>query len=258
MKYRRFIVITFLVIVVSAILLLIAVWNSLLRSSDVHNEGWIIVYIVILIIAVVTLYYFALKLSDNKAYQISVDKIVTAEKEKLMKKMEEKKSQAHEAVAEESDLNARVDNIVSGLQSVKSVDTFANKLLMNISKEIEIVRGVFFSAEIDKITFTCKGEYALTGKKPPSFKLGENLTGQTAKNRVLSSYDEIPAGYFKAESGLGGALPKHLIIVPLVHKEKALAVIEIATFKKINSSQVKILNLLISELGERMNKFVSA
>jgi hypothetical protein len=258
LKYRRFILVTFLVIVVSAFLTLAAVWNSLLTVQDIRNEGWIIVFLIILIIAVAILFYFALKLSDNIVFQESVDKLIATEKEKLLKKMEEKKSQTHEAITEESDLSFRIDKVLSGLKSVKTIETFANKLLMNISSEIEIVRGVFFYSGNVMDTFACKGEYALTGNKPASFKLGENLTGQVAKNRTLSSFDEIPADYFKAESGLGGTVPRHLIIFPMVYKEKTLAVIELATFKKIDSSQMKILNTLISELGERLNKFVSA
>jgi anti-anti-sigma regulatory factor len=257
-KYRRFVMVIFMIIIIAAFLTLAAIWNSLLTAGDVRNEGWIIVFLFILFAACVALFYFSFKLSDPIAFQENTDKLVSEEKEKLKRKLEEQKSQEKELLTEEMNAKEKIDQIVAGLQSVKTIDSFANKVLMNISKQVEIVRGIFFFRGNQKESFTCKGEYALAGSKPAPFKMGENLTGQVAKNKTLTTIHEIPDDYFRIESGLGGALPKHLIIFPLVCNNETMAVIELATFKKIEASQVKILNTLISDLGERLNKFVSA
>jgi anti-anti-sigma regulatory factor len=247
-----------MVIIIAAFLTLAAIWNSLLTAGDVRNEGWIIVFLLILISGCIALFYFSYKLSDPVAFQENVDKLVAAEKDKLKKKLEEKKAQEKETLMEETNVKERIDQIVAGLQSVKSIDSFANKVLMNISKQVEIVRGIFFFRGNQEESFACKGEYALAGNKPASFKMGENLNGQVAKNKTLTAIHEIPDEYFRIESGLGGALPKHLIIFPLVCNNETVAVIELATYKNIDAVQVKILNTLISDLGERLNKFVSA
>jgi uncharacterized membrane protein YbhN (UPF0104 family) len=139
-RYRRFVVVIFMVIIIAAFLTLAAIWNSLRTASNVRNEGWIIVFLLILIAACIALFYFSYKLSDPVAFQENTDKLVTAEKEKLKKKLEEMKSQEKESLTEESNLKERLDQITAGLQSVKSIDSFANKLLMNISKQVEIVR----------------------------------------------------------------------------------------------------------------------
>src|SRR4030042_5166981 len=106
--------------------------------------------------------------------------------------MQDEKSQEQEIFVEEADFKDRIAQIFSGLQSVKSIDSFANKVLMNISKQVEIVRGVFFYRGDKEELFTCKGEYAITGNKPVPFKLGENLPGQVATNKTLTSIHEIP------------------------------------------------------------------
>jgi anti-anti-sigma regulatory factor len=257
-KYRRFVLIIFMVIIIAAFLTFAAIWNTLLTAGNVRNEGWIIVFLLILIAACIALFYFSFRLSDPVAFEENVNAIVTAEKEKLKKKLEEKKIQEKESMTEEANMKESIEQIIAGLQSVKSIDSFANKVLMNISKQIEIVRGVFFYRGSKEEFFSCKGEYALTGNKPAPFKMGENLSGQAAKNKALTMIHEIPDDFFRIESGLGGALPRHLIIFPLVHNNEAMAVIELATFKKVDAAQVKILNTLISDLGERLNKFVSA
>ncbi|MBP1667857.1 MAG: histidine kinase [Bacteroidetes bacterium] len=257
-KYRRFILVIFMVIIIAACLTLAAIWNSLITASDVRNEGWIIVFLFILIAACIALFYFSFRLSDPVAHKENIDAIVATEKEKLKKKLEEKKSQEKETRTEEINLKEKIDQIAAGLQSVKSIDSFANKVLMNISKQVEIVRGIFFFRANKEELFTCKGEYALAGNKPAPFKLGENLDGQVAKNKTLTTIHEIPEDYFRIESGLGSALPRHLIIFPLVCNNETVAVIELATFRKIDAAQAKILNTLISDLGERLNKFVSA
>ncbi len=257
LKYRRFILITFLVVIIAAFLSLTAIWNSLLHTDDVRNEGWIIVFISIHLLASGILFYFSFKLSDEDALQTNINQIVNAEKEKILNKLKEKEKQAHEETMKEADISEKIKQIMTGLQSVKTIDSFANKFLINLSKQIEIVRGVFFLREKGKNSFTCQGEYALTGNKPPSFKMGEGLTGQVAKSQKISTIEEIPENYFKAESGLGASLPRHLIIFPVVYNNETLAVIEIAAFKKTTPAQLKILNTLTTELGERLNKFVS-
>jgi len=257
-KYRRFILVTFMVTIIAAFLTLAAIWNSILTAKDIRNEGWIIVFLSLLIASAVVLFFLSVKLSDPVAFQETVDNLVATEKMRWLKKQEDRKSQEEEAIAEETDLKDRIGQIYSGLASVKSLDSFANKVLMNISKQVEMVRGVFFYREDNGESYACKGEYALTGNKPSPFRLGENITGQTAKNKTLTCINEIPENYFRIESGLGGAFPKHLIILPLVYKNETLAVIELATFKKADAAQIKILNTLISDLGERLNKFVSA
>jgi hypothetical protein len=258
LKYRRLILVTFLVVVMAAFLSLAAIWNSLLNVSDVRNEGWIIVFIFIHLIASGILFYFSFKLSDKKVLQNYINSIVETEKEKITKKFQEKEKHIFEETLKEADISEKMKQLMAGLQSAKSVDAFANKLLINLSKQIEIVRGVFFMREKGKSLFNCKGEYALTGNTPPAFKIGEGLTGQVAKSQRISTIEEIPENYFKAESGLGSSLPKHLIIFPVIYNEETMAVIELATFKKINPTQLKILNTLTTELGERLNKFVTA
>ncbi len=258
LKYRRFILVTFSVIIMAALLSLAAIRNSLLNAVDVRNEGWIIVFIIIHLLAGIILFYFSLKLSDNEALQAYIEQVVSKEKEKITRKFEEKEKQAYEESIKEADISEKIKLILAGLQSVKTINSLANKLLINLSKHIEIVRGVFFIREKNKSTFVCEGEYALTGNTPPPFKVGEGLTGQVAKNQQLSIIEEIPENYFKAESGLGASMPKHLIIFPVVYNNQTLAVVELATFKKTNPTQLKILNTLTTELGERLNKFVSA
>lgn len=258
LKYRRFILITFLVVIVAAFLSLAAIWNSLLHASDVRNEGWIIVFIFIHLLASGILFYFSFKLSDEEALQNYINQIVNTEKEKILNKFKEKEKQAYEETLKEADISDQIKQILTGLQSVKTIDSFANKFLINLSKQIEIVRGVIFIREKGKKNlFTCQGEYALTGNKPPSFKTGEGLTGQVAKSQKISTIEEIPENYFKAESGLGASLPRHLIIFPVVYNNETLAVVELAAFKKTTPAQLKILNTLTTELGERLNKFVS-
>src|SRR4030043_2149248 len=119
-KYRRFVLIIFMVIIIAAFLTLAAIWNSLLTAGDVRNEGWIIVFLLILVAASIALFYFSFKLSDPVAFQQNVDNLVAAEKEKLKKKMEEKKLQEKEMLTEEMNVKEKIDQIVAGLQSVKT------------------------------------------------------------------------------------------------------------------------------------------
>ncbi len=60
--------------------------------------------------------------------------------------------------------------------------------------------------------------------------LGEGMTGQVVLEKQTLYRSDIPRDFVKITSGLGAALPRHLIIVPLMLDQKVYGVVEIASF----------------------------
>ena len=78
-----------------------------------------------------------------------------------------------------------------------------------------------------------------------SFKLGEGLVGQCAQDRRPVTLDHLPPNYLRVTSGLGGAAPAQVVALPLLSKDTLLGVLEIATFRALNTQEKELFKDLL-------------
>jgi putative methionine-R-sulfoxide reductase with GAF domain len=90
------------------------------------------------------------------------------------------------------------------------------------------------------------------------FKEGENITGQAAASKDIVIIDNIPEEYFTAESGLGNAKPKQIIIVPVLIKNNVDAVLELSSFKSQSNINKEIIRNLMTEVGSKIEQITKA
>ena len=86
-----------------------------------------------------------------------------------------------------------------------------------------------------------------------NFGTTEGLVGRCAFEKLPVYLKEIPEEYIKLTSGLGGAEPNCLLLVPLVINEKVLGVVELASFNEIPQYQIDFLQTL----GENIASTIS-
>ncbi len=93
--------------------------------------------------------------------------------------------------------------------------------------------------------------YAYSKKKYIEKRIGlkEGLIGQCIVEKNSIYLEEIPNTYLHITSGLGAALPKALLIVPIKIDEKVLGAIEIASFKPFSANQVRLAETLAERLA---------
>jgi CheY-like chemotaxis protein len=90
--------------------------------------------------------------------------------------------------------------------------------------------GLFYLADpAGKLTVA--GQYGLGDAAARAagegFQVGEGLLGQACRSDDLLVIDEPPDGYFRVRSGLGEALPRSLVFVPLRWRSRVVGVVEI-------------------------------
>jgi len=85
-----------------------------------------------------------------------------------------------------------------------------------------------------------------------SFRIGDGLVGQCAKERNIIRVDQIPDGYITINSGLGASAPRHILLVPVEHHGNLLAVLEIASTEPFNNQQITLLKSLLEPFAAAM------
>lgn len=157
---------------------------------------------------------------------------------------------------EKLDTNYFISKIIPKHNAKIDITKYTEKILSNIAKEFDIVQGLFFVKAKDSDEFNITGKYAYFGEEEPkSFKLGETLSGQVAKNQKVLNLKEIPENYITILSGLGSSSPNHLIIIPVVVEKNTVAIIELASFKEFKGNFKELFQTISEKIGNELLKY---
>src|SRR6185312_12382248 len=83
--------------------------------------------------------------------------------------------------------------------------------------------------------------------------IGEGLVGQCASEKRRMLISDLPAQTVPIRSGLFEALPRNVIVLPVLFEEKVKAVIELASLSVFTTSQMTFLEQLTDSIGIVLN-----
>jgi GAF domain-containing protein len=88
---------------------------------------------------------------------------------------------------------------------------------------------------------------------PRHLRVGEGLIGQCAveKRRMLIS--DLPTHTVPIRSGLFQAIPKNVIVLPVLFEDQVKAVIELASLNAFTASHLALLEQLTASIGIVLN-----
>jgi CheY-like chemotaxis protein/signal transduction histidine kinase/HAMP domain-containing protein len=141
------------------------------------------------------------------------------------------------------------------LQGQRELTTVGRLLLSELAPLVNAQQGVLYQMEAEKPgSLMLLSSFADTTEgHEETVRVGEGLVGQCAleKRRMLIS--DLPADTVPVRSGLFKAVPKSVIVLPILFEDRVKAVIELASLNAFTNSHLAFLEQLTSSIGIVLN-----
>lgn len=87
------------------------------------------------------------------------------------------------------------------------------------------------------------GSYAFHQRKNNAsvFAIGEGMVGQAAREKKPIVFNDIPGDYIKINSGLGNAVPRNILVYPVLYEGEVKGVIEIGSAREFSELDLQFL-----------------
>jgi PAS domain S-box-containing protein len=132
----------------------------------------------------------------------------------------------------------------------------AEEVLRELVKYMKVNQGALFVvANNSKEVLELMATYAYEKKKfvNDEINIGNGLAGQCVLERKTVYLKEVPKDYVRITSGLGEALPRTLILVPLIHNEKVYGVLEMASFKPLDTYHITFIEKVAESIASTIS-----
>ena len=173
------------------------------------------------------------------------------------------KSQKEEIKRKKEDQNRRWVN--EGLavfgellrQNADNLEQFGHEIIKKLVHYIDATQGGLFiknDNEQRKVTFDLLSAFAYDRQKflKRTVELGEGIVGACAIEKETILLTEIPQNYLQIVSGLGGANPNSLVLVPLKIENEVLGVIEMASFHKFEKYHIEFIEKIAESIASTL------
>lgn len=228
----------FLIAAIVMALFVINIFKLFQNNGDLANTSHgllLIIYFAILIVLfiMVLLNVFA---QTRKVHTVINENIKLKEEQLQLTSAQKKQAtDKNEVEAAEDDSKMNVlDEVWEEVKKEKDADKITETFLIQLSKKIEIVQGLFYLFDKKEKKFKVAAKYAYYNEEEPvSFDFGEGLSGQVAKDMKPMYISDLPEKYMTVASGLGSAAPSHLLILPVINKKKVIGIVELASYMEL-------------------------
>jgi signal transduction histidine kinase/DNA-binding response OmpR family regulator len=143
------------------------------------------------------------------------------------------------------------------LQGQRDLTNVGRMVLSELCPVVAAQHAEFYVLSGDKEPpqLTLLASYASEGKGAlgKQVGLGEGLVGQCAIEKMPILLEGLPADYIRISSGLGGAPPRSVLVLPLIFEGQVRGVLELASMGGLNSTHQAFLEQLTESIGIVLN-----
>jgi HAMP domain-containing protein/CheY-like chemotaxis protein/signal transduction histidine kinase len=142
------------------------------------------------------------------------------------------------------------------LQGQRDLATVGRMLLSELAPLVHAQQGVIYQMEAegwsDLVLLSAFADGGHDGH-PHHLKVGEGLVGQCAAEKRRMLISDLPPQSVPIRSGLFQAVPRNVIVLPILFEDRVKAVIELASLSVFTASHLSFLDQLTSSIGIVLN-----
>src|ERR1700691_1114515 len=142
------------------------------------------------------------------------------------------------------------------LQGQRDLTTVGRMLLSELAPLVDAQQGVIYRMEGDGSgTMELLSAFADDGGEGhrKRLKVGEGLIGQCAAEKRRMLVSDLPPDTVPIRSGLFQAIPRNIIVLPVLFEDSVKAVIELASLRVFTPSHLAFLEQLTASIGIVLN-----
>jgi len=134
-------------------------------------------------------------------------------------------------------------------------DEFAYQITYNLIKYLDLNQLGFYSLyekEIDGTWYLKRdAAYAYDRQRFEEhvLELNDGLLAQAVLEKSTIYLTDVPQEYIQISSGLGEAVPRNLLIVPLMSEQKIYGVVELASFRKLQEYEIDFIKRIAESVA---------
>ncbi len=152
--------------------------------------------------------------------------------------------------AEQGWLDSNLARIGGLLQGQRDLTEVCNMIMTEVAPLVNAQVGAFFLRPIidgaGPAEWRLSGSYGLVGAGPQvTFLPGEGLVGQAGADKQVILLTEVPSGYLPIRSGVGGAAPAAVVILPVLFEGESLGVMEFGAISSFSELHLTFLERLV-------------
>ena len=142
--------------------------------------------------------------------------------------------------------------IAAHLQSAEDFRTLTQTAVSHLAPVVGAGHAALYVADAQG-QFNLLASYGYRERKNLSsnFRLGEGLVGQCAMEKA-SILLSAPRDYIRISSGLGDGPPACVLVLPIIHAERVLGVLEMASFQEFSGREKTVLESIVPTLATSM------
>ncbi|MGV8966910.1 MAG: ATP-binding protein [Cellulomonas sp.] len=143
------------------------------------------------------------------------------------------------------------------LQGQRDLTAVSSMILSELAPLVSAQHAVFYTMTTSRgdAVLELQAGYGYEERKnlSTSFRLGQGLVGQCAKEKKRILLTEVPSDYVRINSGLGAASPLNIIVLPVLFEGAVRAVVELASFSTFSATHQVFLDQITESIGLVLN-----